>query len=85
MTLNAPSDDALVAAAAAGEAAAARAFADTPERMGVFAALIGITSALAGLWASYTFDTPTGPSIVCVAALCFVLAGVARLATRQKA
>ena len=75
----------LIAALLIIPAAAARAFADTPERMGVFAALIGVTSALVGLWASYTFDTPTGPSIVCVAALCFVLAGVARLATRQKA
>jgi zinc transport system permease protein len=52
-------------------AAAARPFAATPERMAALAAGIGAGSALAGLWASWTFDTPAGPSIVCAAAVAF--------------
>lgn len=45
-------------------AAAARAFASTPERMAVVAAGIGSVAVLAGLVASAGFDTPSGPSIV---------------------
>ena len=49
-------------------AAAARPFARTPEAMAAGAALLGAASALGGLWAAWVFDTPAGPSIVCVAA-----------------
>lgn len=52
-------------------AAAARGLARTPEAMAVIAAVIGAFSAVAGLRGAYMFDTPAGPSIVCVAALCF--------------
>ena len=54
-------------------AAAARPFAATPERMVIWAVLIGGTSALGGLQLAYMFDTPTGPTIVCVAAAIFTL------------
>ncbi|MFV0359046.1 metal ABC transporter permease [Tropicimonas sp.] len=52
-------------------AAAARGFATTPERMALSAVAIGCTAALGGLAASYRFDTPTGPTIVCIAAVLF--------------
>ena len=51
--------------------AAARCLARSPETMAVFAALIGASSALVGLWMAYVFDTPAGPSMVCVAAVIF--------------
>ncbi|WP_073334248.1 metal ABC transporter permease [Wenxinia saemankumensis] len=54
-------------------AATVRPLSATPERMGVLAALVAMASALAGLLASYRLDTPTGPTIVCVAALLFCL------------
>ena len=53
-------------------AAAGRNLARTPEAMAVMAALIGAISAVAGLKAAYIFDTPAGPSIVCVALFFFV-------------
>ena len=53
-------------------AASARSIVSTPESMGFFASLIGVSSALLGLNAAYIFDTPTGPSIVCVASLFFI-------------
>ena len=54
-------------------AASARSLVSTPEKMAVFASLIGMLSAILGLNASYVFDTPTGPSIVCVASLIFII------------
>jgi len=50
-------------------AATARRLASTPEQMAVIASVIGCVAVLAGIWASWTFDTPAGPSVV-VAALC---------------
>ncbi|WP_394166379.1 zinc ABC transporter permease subunit ZnuB [Neptunomonas phycophila] len=50
-------------------AATARRLASTPEQMAVLASVIGCMAVLAGIWASWTFDTPAGPSVV-VAALC---------------
>ena len=63
----------LIAAMLIIPAAAARPFATTPERMAIWAVLIGGTSALGGLQLSYMFDTPTGPTIVCVAAAIFTV------------
>ena len=57
-------------------AAAARPLAQTPERMAVIAGLIGMLSVLGGLFASFRFDTPTGPTIVCCATLCFALSSL---------
>lgn len=54
-------------------AAAARSFARTPERMALFASLIGMLAVVLGLSASLRFDLPTGPAIVVAAASLFVL------------
>ena len=61
----------LIAALLIIPAAAARGLARTPEAMAVIAAVIGTVSAVGGLQGAYIFDTPAGPSIVCVAALLF--------------
>ncbi|WP_092778789.1 metal ABC transporter permease [Jannaschia pohangensis] len=61
----------LIAAMLIIPAAAARPLSRTPESMALVAAGIGSVSALIGLRAAYIFDTPAGPSIVCVAALIF--------------
>ncbi len=66
-------------------AAAARSFTRTPEAMAGFAALIGAASALAGLAASYRFDTPAGPSIVAAAAAAFALSNILAPLTRRAA
>jgi zinc transport system permease protein len=63
----------LIAAMLIIPASAARGLARTPEGMALGAVVIGAGSALAGLATSYEFDTPTGPSIVAVAAGVFVL------------
>ncbi|MCG5511614.1 MULTISPECIES: zinc ABC transporter permease subunit ZnuB [Ectothiorhodospira] len=54
-------------------AAAARRLSSTPERMALFAALIGCLAVAGGLWGSLTWDTPAGPSIVVAAALLFAV------------
>ena len=61
----------LIAARLIIPAAAARGLARTPEAMALIAAVIGAVSAIAGLQGAYVFDTPAGPSIVCVAAVLF--------------
>jgi zinc transport system permease protein len=53
--------------------------------MAAIAAAAGGASALAGLWGSWLFDTPTGPSIVCVAAGLFGLSALAGLVRRSAA
>lgn len=53
--------------------ATARPLSRTPERMAVLAVAVGCISAVAGLWGSFTFDTPAGPSIVTAAAILFAL------------
>ena len=52
-------------------AATARAFGKTPESMVGYTALVGCIAVLAGVNTSVWLDSPTGPSIVCVAALLF--------------
>ncbi len=61
----------LIAAMLIIPAAAARGLARTPEAMALIAAAIGSISAIAGLQGALIFDTPAGPSIVCVAAILF--------------
>jgi len=63
----------LIAALLIIPAAAARPLAQTPERMAAIAATIGAISALGGLQLAYQFDTPTGPTIVSLAAGLFAL------------
>jgi len=57
-------------------AAAARRFARTPETMAVLAALIGAVAVTAGLWGSFQWDTPTGPSMVVAAGVLCLLAWI---------
>ncbi len=66
----------LIAALLVIPAAAARPLTRTPEAMALVAALLGGAAALGGLWAAFILDTPTGPSIVCVAAVLFVITTV---------
>lgn len=63
----------LIAAMLVIPAAGARPLARTPESMVVIAAVIGGVSAVLGLQASASYDTPAGPSIVCIAALIFAI------------
>jgi zinc transport system permease protein len=63
----------LIAAMLIIPAAAARGLVRTPETMALGAVGIGAISALAGLWGSFQFDTPAGPSIVTAAAVLFTL------------
>jgi zinc transport system permease protein len=64
-------------------AAAARALTRSPEAMAAVASLIGAGAALAGLQASYRWDSPTGPTIVVVAVAAF-LAINAAMALRRR-
>jgi zinc transport system permease protein len=57
-------------------AATARPFSKTPEVMAIVAAVLAICASLAGLRASFVFDTPTGPSIVTVSALLFIVTNI---------
>ncbi|MEM7270800.1 MAG: metal ABC transporter permease [Pseudomonadota bacterium] len=68
----------LIAAMLIIPAAAARAFASTPERMALMAGAIGAFATLAGLQIALIADTPAGPSIICVAAGVFALSSLAR-------
>lgn len=74
----------LIAALLIIPAAAARSLSRTPEAMALIAAFIGSISAAAGLRAAYVFDTPAGPSIVCVAAVIFACCSLVGLSGRRK-
>ena len=67
-------------------AATARPFSRTPEAMALIAAGVAIVSAWGGLRLSYSFDTPTGPTIVSVIAVLFglstIVSGIGRAALR---
>lgn len=65
-------------------AAAARPFASTPERMAGAAIAIGAIAALGGLFMSYQYDTPTGPTIVCAAGALFALSGIGEIIRRRR-
>jgi zinc transport system permease protein len=67
----------LIAAMLIIPAATARPLSKTPEAMAVIAAIIACISSLAGLKASYLFDSPTGPTIVCAAAILFIISTTA--------
>lgn len=68
----------LIAALLIIPAATARVFSETPERMALLAAGLGVISATGGLALSYWADTPAGPSIVSLAALAFIAAVLIR-------
>jgi zinc transport system permease protein len=67
----------LIAAMLIIPAATARPLSKTPEAMAVIAAIIACCSSLVGLKASYLFDSPTGPTIVCAAAILFIISTTA--------
>lgn len=54
-------------------AAAARRLAATPEQMALIAIIFGEISVVTGLFGSLQWDLPSGPSIVVVAMLCFLV------------
>jgi len=64
--------------------AAARALSRSPEQMVILASVVGVIAVLAGLGASYQWDTPAGPSIVVAATSIFVLTLLSR-SLRQSA
>ena len=53
-------------------AATARRYAHTPEQMAVGASGLGIAAVFGGMGASWSWDTPTGPSVVMCSTLLFV-------------
>ncbi len=57
--------------------AAARIFARAPESMAILAGLIGALAAPLGLFVSFVYDFPAGPSIVLAAAAIFLLSTLA--------
>lgn len=73
----------LIAAMLIVPAAAARPLSTTPEQMTLIAGGVGLTSVVVGLQLSYAFDTPAGPSIVCVAAFLFAVSNIVGM--RRKA
>ena len=54
-------------------AAASRRLTHTPEQMAVVSSLLGVIAVLAGLAASFWWDSPAGPAIVLSATLLFSL------------
>lgn len=67
----------LIAAMLIVPAAAARPISRTPEAMAVTAGGIGAMSVIAGLQLALVLDTPAGPTIVCTAAITFVVISLA--------
>jgi zinc transport system permease protein len=72
----------LIAALLIIPAATARPLARTPEAMAMIAAAIGVVSAVAGMRIAIAYDTPAGPTIVCVAASLFALSNLVSLFRR---
>ncbi|MDW6093466.1 zinc ABC transporter permease subunit ZnuB [Vibrio rhizosphaerae] len=54
-------------------AASARRLSATPEQMAMIASAIGMIAVLSGLYLSWEFDTPAGPSVVISASCLFLL------------
>ena len=55
-------------------AAAARQLAKAPETTAIFAAIFGVLSVIGGLSGSLIYDFPTGPAIVCLSLVWFLIA-----------
>ena len=53
--------------------AAARQLSRSPEAMAIFACLIGIIAVVSGIYFSFEFDTPSGPTIVAALAAIFAI------------
>ena len=54
-------------------ASSARPLAKSPEHMAILASLVGCLAVLGGLWLSWQWDTPAGPSVVVAATGLFVI------------
>ncbi|MEP3635951.1 MAG: metal ABC transporter permease [Paracoccaceae bacterium] len=74
----------LIAAMLIIPSAAARPLARTPEGMAATAGLIGMLSVIIGLRAAFVFDTPGGPTIVCIAAITFLGTSVFRNVRQER-
>ncbi|MEM8823621.1 MAG: metal ABC transporter permease [Pseudomonadota bacterium] len=72
----------LIAAMLIIPAAAARPLVRTPEAMALVAGGIGAASAVIGLRGAYVLDTPAGPTIVCAAAIAFLVTSLFRTSRR---
>ena len=57
-------------------AASARRFSQTPEQMAILSVVVGMLAVILGLGASFTWDTPAGPSIVIASASFFLLSQI---------
>jgi zinc transport system permease protein len=66
-------------------AATARRFAATPEAMAVIASGLGAAAVVLGLFGSFRFDSPSGPSIVVAALVLFLVSLLPRRARGQAA
>lgn len=55
---------------------AARKFCRTPEQMAIIGTTFGVLSVWLGLETSYYFDTPSGPSIVAIAVIFFIISSI---------
>ena len=53
-------------------AATSRRFAANPEMMAILGSIIGCLAVVGGLYGSFTWDTPAGPSVVVAACLLFI-------------
>ena len=53
--------------------ATARQMARSPGMMAILACLVGVLSVIVGVYGSFAFDTPSGPSIVATLAAFFML------------
>ena len=62
-------------------AATARKLAQTPEQMAGIASIIGSISVCSGLYLSWTFDTPAGPSVVVSATAMFMFSQLIKTKT----
>jgi zinc transport system permease protein len=56
----------------------ARLLARSPESMAAISIIVGIIAVGAGLWSSFEFDTPAGPSIVVASIVLYVLSMILR-------
>jgi zinc transport system permease protein len=65
-------------------AATARQLAVSPEGMALLSSLLGVTSVAFGIYFSFAFDTPSGPSIVVAAASLFTVVTIFCQKVRKK-
>ena len=54
-------------------AATARRFSKSPHQMAILASALGCLAVIGGVFSSFEFDTPTGPSVVLTSALLFLM------------